>query len=101
MQNILDMLHNIFTSLQHRQQQTTHSQDEILGVISIEVWSKYSSYLVRFEVLTAVSMKMAVFWAVAPCSLVEVYRRFTGASCLHHQGCLHYHRPVGGGSKHL
>jgi hypothetical protein len=28
--------------------------------------------LVGFEVLTAVSMKMAVFWIVAPCSLVEV-----------------------------
>jgi hypothetical protein len=27
---------------------------------------------VRFEVLTAVSMKMAVFWVVAPCSLVEL-----------------------------
>jgi hypothetical protein len=24
-------------------------------------------------------MKMAVFWDVAPCSLVEVYRRFRGA----------------------
>jgi hypothetical protein len=23
---------------------------------------------------------------VAPCSLVEVYRRFTGTCCLHHQG---------------
>jgi hypothetical protein len=23
-------------------------------------------------------MKMAVFWIVAPCSLVEVYRRFGG-----------------------
>jgi hypothetical protein len=31
-------------------------------------------------------MEMAVFWVVAPCSLVEVYRRFGGASCLHHQG---------------
>jgi hypothetical protein len=31
---------------------------------------------VGFEVLTAVSMKMAVFWVVAPCSLVEVYQRF-------------------------
>jgi hypothetical protein len=30
---------------------------------------------VGFEVLTAVSMKMAVFWVVAPCSLVEVYQR--------------------------
>jgi hypothetical protein len=27
---------------------------------------------VGFEVLTAVSMKIAVFWVVAPCSLVEV-----------------------------
>jgi hypothetical protein len=27
---------------------------------------------VGFEVLTAVSTKMAVFWIVAPCSLVEV-----------------------------
>jgi hypothetical protein len=40
----------------------------------------------RFQVLTAASMKMAVFWDVAPCSLVEVYRRFRGACCLHHQG---------------
>jgi hypothetical protein len=31
-------------------------------------------------------MKMAVFWDIAPCSLVEVYRRFRGAFCLHHQG---------------
>jgi hypothetical protein len=28
--------------------------------------------LLRFEVLTAVSMKMTVFWVVAPCSLVDV-----------------------------
>jgi hypothetical protein len=31
-------------------------------------------------------MKMAVFWVVAPCRLVEVYRRFRGLYCLHHQG---------------
>jgi hypothetical protein len=30
--------------------------------------------------------KMTVFWDVAPCSLVEVYRRFRGACFLHHQG---------------
>jgi hypothetical protein len=30
--------------------------------------------------------KIAVFWVVAPCSLVEVYQRFTGPCCLHHQG---------------
>jgi hypothetical protein len=31
-------------------------------------------------------MKMAVFWVVALCSLVEVYQRFRGPCCLHHQG---------------
>jgi hypothetical protein len=30
-------------------------------------------HFVGFEVLTAASMEMAVFWIVAPCSLVEVY----------------------------
>jgi hypothetical protein len=30
--------------------------------------------LVGFEVLTAVGTKMAVFWVVAPCSLVEIYQ---------------------------
>jgi hypothetical protein len=32
---------------------------------------------------------MTVFWDIAPCSLVNVYRRFRGTYCLHHQGnCL-------------
>jgi hypothetical protein len=31
---------------------------------------------VRFQVLTAVGMKVSVFWDVAPCSHVEVDRRF-------------------------
>jgi hypothetical protein len=31
-------------------------------------------------------MKMAVFWVVAPCRLVEVYQHFRGPCCLHHQG---------------
>jgi hypothetical protein len=34
--------------------------------------------IVRFQVLTTASMKMPVFWVFAPCSLVEVYRRFRG-----------------------
>jgi hypothetical protein len=34
----------------------------------------------------AVSTKVAVFWIVAPCSLVDVYERFRGPCCLHHQG---------------
>jgi hypothetical protein len=29
-------------------------------------------------------MKVAVFWVVAPCSLLEVYRRFRSACCLHY-----------------
>jgi hypothetical protein len=47
---------------------------------------KLSPCSVGFEVLMAASMKMAVFWVVAPCSLVEVNRRFRDACCLHHQG---------------
>jgi hypothetical protein len=43
---------------------------------------------VGFEVLTAVSTKMAVFWIVAPSSVVEVYRRFRGPCCLYHQGIM-------------
>jgi hypothetical protein len=49
-----------------------------------QVWN--SKYIVRFEVLTAASMKMTVFWYIAPCSLVEIDRRFRGAYCLHNQG---------------
>jgi hypothetical protein len=41
---------------------------------------------VGFEVLTAASMKMAIFWVVAPCNLVEVYRRLRGICCRHHHG---------------
>jgi hypothetical protein len=42
-------------------------------------------------------LKMVILWVVAPRSLVEAYRRFRGAYCLHH-------RPDDGGeggSKHL
>jgi hypothetical protein len=38
--------------------------------------------------------KMAVFWVVARCSLVEVYRRFRGT-------CSFHHRPDDAGSKNL
>jgi hypothetical protein len=41
---------------------------------------------VRFQVLTAASLKMTAFWDVAPCSVVEVGRRFRDAYCLHHEG---------------
>jgi hypothetical protein len=39
---------------------------------------------VRCQVLTAASIKMRVFWHIAPCSVVGVERRFRGAYCLHH-----------------
>jgi hypothetical protein len=58
------------------------------------VTAEKMSMFVGFEVLTAVSTKMAVFWVVAPCSLVEVYQRFRGPFCLQHQG----DRPDEGGS---
>jgi hypothetical protein len=34
-------------------------------------------------------MKVAVFKVVVPCRLAEVYQRFRGACCLHHQGDEH------------
>jgi hypothetical protein len=35
--------------------------------------------------IMVMEMNMAVFWDVAPCSLVEVYRRFGDDCYLHHQ----------------
>jgi hypothetical protein len=48
---------------------------------------------VRFQVLTAASMKIAS-WVIAPCSLVEVDISVRGAYCL-------YHHPDDGGGTHL
>jgi hypothetical protein len=31
-------------------------------------------------------VKTVVFWVAAPCSLVEIDRRFISTYCLHHQG---------------
>jgi hypothetical protein len=36
----------------------------------------------RFQIITAASMKMTVFWDIAACSLVEIDRRFRGDFCL-------------------
>jgi hypothetical protein len=41
---------------------------------------------VRFQILKAASMKMAVFFVSAPCSMAEVYRNFRGATCLYQRG---------------
>jgi hypothetical protein len=56
--------------------------------------------IVRFHVLKAASIKMAVFWVVSPCSLVEIYRRFRHTCYLHLLGD-EAHRPDDGGSKYL
>jgi hypothetical protein len=31
-------------------------------------------------------IEMTVFWDLEPCSRVEIYRRFTGIYCFHHDG---------------
>jgi hypothetical protein len=36
---------------------------------------------VTFEFLQATNIKMAVFWVVAQCSAVKVYRSFRGVCC--------------------
>jgi hypothetical protein len=41
---------------------------------SLTTFSRYKP--LGFEVRTAVCTKIAVFWVVAPCSVVEVYQRF-------------------------
>jgi hypothetical protein len=46
------------------------------------IFAKTSFYL-RFQVLAAANMNMAVFWVVAPCILAEIHRHFRDSSCLH------------------
>jgi hypothetical protein len=52
----------------------------------INMGRNISSYVVGFEVLTAVRTKMAVFWVVAACCLVVVLQSLSGPCCLHRQG---------------
>jgi hypothetical protein len=49
---------------------------------------------VRFQVLKAASIKMTSFRDIAPCSLIEVDRRFRRAYCL-------YRRPDDGGRRYI
>jgi hypothetical protein len=49
------------------------------------IWGSFK--LVRMELQEQIlSMKTAVFWDAAPCSIVDIARRLRGAYCLHHQG---------------
>jgi hypothetical protein len=62
---------------------------DIKAVITYRIMRKFIPIIIlnqlRFQVLTAASMTITVTWDVGPCSLAEVYRRFRGACCLHHQ----------------
>jgi hypothetical protein len=60
------------------------AQDRTMGFATCQRQFLLSNKLSRR--LSELFSKMAVFWVVAPCSLVEVYQRFRGPSCLHHQG---------------
>jgi hypothetical protein len=48
-------------------------------------YTTHLNVMLRFQDLTAISMKVTVFWDVVPCSLVESDRCFKGAYCLHYQ----------------
>jgi hypothetical protein len=65
------------------------TKSSILYLLSLKVlWAGSCGRLqTHYEAMTFYtqlnsSFKMTVFWDVAPCSLVEVYRRFRGACCL-------------------
>jgi hypothetical protein len=51
---------------------------------SIFLWN--AGIYLRVHMASTQKKKIAVFWVVAPCSLVEIYQRFRGPCCLHHQG---------------
>jgi hypothetical protein len=55
--------------------------ETIFSVGEVRVVSRLNRYI--FEIVS--DMKMAVFWVFAPCSQVEIYRRFRGAYYLHNQ----------------
>jgi hypothetical protein len=46
----------------------------------VRKWGPENRYLKSFQ--SNALRKMAVFWDVAPCSLVEIVQRFAGAFCL-------------------
>jgi hypothetical protein len=52
----------------------------VFGPKEEEVTVDRQNYLVRFQVLTAASMKMAVIWVVAPCIIRAMSRPDDGDS---------------------
>jgi hypothetical protein len=73
-----------------RQAQRVSSRDDFGGeaprLHSAAHWAQQPVKYFISILQIACRSKMAVFWVVAPCSLVEVYQRFRGPCCLHHQG---------------
>jgi hypothetical protein len=55
------------------------------GILNTEVTSNEKRQDVRFEVRTALTVKIAVFWDVTPCNLEYTDRRIRGKCCFHHQ----------------
>jgi hypothetical protein len=72
----------------------TYCADGASFHVTNELANIHNFWHIGFEILMVVRMKMAVFYVVAPCSLVEVYQRFRLTCCLHY-------RPDDRGSKYL
>jgi hypothetical protein len=68
----------------------------VLSVVCRPNVTRYKKWvLVRFQVLTATSMKVTVFWDVAPRSLIEIDRHFRGAvRWFHHIGISSRFSPI-------
>jgi hypothetical protein len=74
--------------------------DSAPWLITRSLWSQHQIITdIKFAHKVTINMKMAVFWVVSPCILVEIYQRFRGPCCLHHQG--DETRPDDGSSKVL
>jgi hypothetical protein len=66
---------------------TNHVQWSVTSLFSWEKKVKYNiGWNSIFGVLTAVTMKITVFWDVTPCSLVERYQCFGRTCCFHLKG---------------
>jgi hypothetical protein len=64
----------------------TYRPVSLLCVTALLVCPSLTPHALSHSVYSFLLSKMADFWVVAPHSLVEVYRRFRGACCRHHQG---------------
>jgi hypothetical protein len=67
---------------------------KLLAWVNIRYWwrsvvSITGVSVLRFQILTAVTMKFTVFWDVTPCILVAVYQLFGGKCGLYLQGTRH------------